>query len=543
MPFLRSLNLAVAAGLIAAIVPVAATAAAPTAPSGPPPDRPVLDGRSNAAERALGAVRAAFAEHEERAGRVGPHGGELTMQLVQLRLGLDELSAQERDLAEGFLARPTEGTEWYGANYGPRARPTNDCTKAPTPGSDVCVHWARRTEDAPPGGDADGDGLPNQVEKTRDAFNRVWGRVVDAGGYSKPLPDEKGPNSKLDVYLVDIGNDGLYGYCTPEPVGQGRSEAAYCVLDDDYAKTQFPSGTPSGNLKVTAAHEFFHAVQFGYDVREDAWLMETTATWLEDEVYDGVNDNRGFLSASVLRFPERPLDTVAGSFYYGNWIWWRYLTERFPRDAGGLPVLVRHVWERARHGTSSGTYSMDALARTLTDEYGPSLPYVFAEFANANRMPVNPKTAIYEEGRAYRKAPLSRLHKLDSADRPAIAQKSPELPHMSATTVAFQPAEGYAGPWRIRLDVDLPNSSQRPFAQVTVFNVDGSVERFYVTLSGEGTGSARADFSSTTVKRVELTLSNGDHSYDCNRQTNWSCAGKPDPKRAFRYSASTRRAS
>jgi hypothetical protein len=29
---------------------------------------------------------------------------------------------------------------------------------------------------------------------------------------------------------------------------------------------------------VTAAHEFFHAIQYGYDVSEDPWLMESTAT-------------------------------------------------------------------------------------------------------------------------------------------------------------------------------------------------------------------------------------------------------------------------
>jgi hypothetical protein len=37
-------------------------------------------------------------------------------------------------------------------------------------------------------------------------------------------------------------------------------------------------------LKVTAAHEFFHAVQFAYDIGEDGWLMESTATWMEEHV-------------------------------------------------------------------------------------------------------------------------------------------------------------------------------------------------------------------------------------------------------------------
>ena len=46
-----------------------------------------------------------------------------------------------------------------------------------------------------------------------------------------------------------------------------------------------PAHTPLENLEVTAAHELFHAVQFAYDYDEDAWFMEATATWAEDEVY------------------------------------------------------------------------------------------------------------------------------------------------------------------------------------------------------------------------------------------------------------------
>ena len=50
-----------------------------------------------------------------------------------------------------------------------------------------------------------------------------------------------------------------------------------------------------GALQVTAAHEYFHLVQFGYDINEDGWIMESTATWAEDEVFDSINDNAQYL--------------------------------------------------------------------------------------------------------------------------------------------------------------------------------------------------------------------------------------------------------
>ena len=121
--------------------------------------------------------------------------------------------------------------------------------------------------------------------------------------------------------------------------------SAYCAFDDNF--TEFTGQSPTENLQVTAAHELFHAVQFAYDYFEDGWFMEATATWAEDEVYDDVNDNRQYLPESPLGQPGQPMDQFIGLRQYGDWIFFRYLTERFPKSRGGLPVVVREIWERA----------------------------------------------------------------------------------------------------------------------------------------------------------------------------------------------------
>ena len=38
------------------------------------------------------------------------------------------------------------------------------------------------------------------------------------------------------------------------------------------------SSFPLDNMRVTAAHEYFHAVQYAYDGWDDTWIYETTAT-------------------------------------------------------------------------------------------------------------------------------------------------------------------------------------------------------------------------------------------------------------------------
>src|SRR5690606_1678405 len=150
-----------------------------------------------------------------------------------------------------------------------------------------------------------------------------------------------------------------YGYCTTD----GKTDrAAYCVIDDDFAEF---AGAPEKSLRVTAAHEFFHAVQFAYRVFYDYWLMEGTAAWVEDEIYDHINDNLQYLNRSALRFPDVPLDTVRPvdsthpqdfNWVYGSWIWWRFLTEYFGPDGRRDPSVVRQIWERlAADGPAEGS--------------------------------------------------------------------------------------------------------------------------------------------------------------------------------------------
>ena len=127
-------------------------------------------------------------------------------------------------------------------------------------------------------------------------FAQTWATEIGELGYRAPLSDldsfENGGDGRLDIYLADVGAEALFGWCTSDdPASYATYRvSAFCVIDEDYTNRAFGID-PLPALKATAAHEFFHAVQFGYDWLEDLWLMEGTAAWIEDEVFDGVNDN------------------------------------------------------------------------------------------------------------------------------------------------------------------------------------------------------------------------------------------------------------
>ena len=310
--------------------------------SGPSLPEPASAIARERATDALERAQAIFAERSPAAARQlrARGGADATMALNQLVRVRDDLTAPERREADALLARPTDGSGGaFGDTYTVREA-TPHC------GGVICVHYVRRTADAPPRTDSDGDRVPNAVEQTLAIARHVHSTYVDSG-YRRPDSDgtRGGRRGKVDIYLADLGGIGLYGYCTTDQRRAPRgtyNRWAYCAVDDDFASTQFPANTPEENRQVTLAHEYHHAVQFAYDFFEDSWFMEATATWVEDEVYDGIDDNRQFLPYGQLGQPGVPLDTFSagGSHQYGNWLFFRYLTERWDgRD--GLPAQSR----------------------------------------------------------------------------------------------------------------------------------------------------------------------------------------------------------
>src|SRR5947208_1589602 len=94
-----------------------------------------------------------------------------------------------------------------------------------------------------------------------------------------------------------IGPSQIFGYSAPDPGQRTNSQSAYLVMDNDYRQSEYPRySSPLPPMEVTAAHEYNHVLQFGYDVLQDTWLFESTAVWMEDKVYDDVNDYLSYLT-------------------------------------------------------------------------------------------------------------------------------------------------------------------------------------------------------------------------------------------------------
>jgi len=450
---------------------------------------------------------------------------EATMVLRDLRHSLRHLDRADRRTATRILARPTNGsTDVAGEpKYNPDSPVGSFCDVH------TCVHWVEDgSVHRPPGGDGHVATVPDWVVSTRAAFIHVYDTEVTKLGYRAPLSDDlpgdqtanDGGDQRLDVYLADLGA-GFYGYCVPNDAD--RATSGYCVLDNDFAETQF-GAPPKDSLRVTAAHEFFHAIQYGYDAGEDAWLMETTATWMEDQFDDSSNDNRQYLPWSQLAKPGTPLDTYSDTGFeqYGNWVFLEYLSERFGRR------VVHRIWHRAAAGSGGGEYSTAAIRSVLSHHGG--LPSVFGRYASANTDP----TASYDEGRAYPTAGTVARSTLTRAS-PTVPWTTYAVPHLASVNVQASPGNGLDDPqWHLRVAVDGPDGATSPSVVVRVIRRDHRATIVEMPLSPDGSGSATVPFDSGRVRHVTVTMANASTRFTCHTDGGYSCRGTPkDPRTSF----------
>ncbi|MBC9733240.1 MXAN_6640 family putative metalloprotease [Nocardioides marmotae] len=506
---LAAVLLALSTALAALPATAVSTASAePATPATPPvaaaPSEAEETVTAEEARRTLDEASAVLAGRTAARGAGHGERAEATLLMRDLFVALPTLEGAERRQAEALLARPTDGArDPQGDGYS--VPTTKKCT------SNFCLHYVTSSADQPTS--------RAWVKKNVKVLQKVWRHEVKKMGYRPPAKDgRRGGNGKFDVYLKELGSKGLYGYCVPEYRVAGRKWVAsgYCVLDNDFAQAQF-GAPPAQSLKVTAAHEFFHAIQFAYDYNEDRWLMESTATWMEERVADGVDDNRQYLSASQVKQPASSLDVFqpSGFAQYGNWTLWEYLGRRFGNG------IVKKVWNKA--GAFKGApnmYSTKALRKAIGGK-GGGFASVFAAYAASNTSPAR----YYPEGAAWPKAGFSKRVTLSKSARKSST--TVRINHLAARNVGVKPASDLAGKkWKLRITVNAPNRSSSPAVHVLVRNKKGAWSRKTISLTKKGYGKKVVSFNAKKVSGVTITLANASTRFKCYKGTNLSCRGK-----------------
>jgi hypothetical protein len=359
--------------------------------------------------------------------------------------------------------------------------------------------------------DADGlkSTIPQYVLLFAQYFEQAWSYVIGTLGYHAPIA----VGNKIEVFILDING---YGATAVD------SQGLYIEVDNDYqgvSDNLDKEGKEFGAMKVTAVHEFFHVVQAWYDDWPDdfsdknLWWEENSAVWIEDELYDEVDDYvhylgqpyedrnddgrweldephftiygnlisssgraGGWFDYPFISLNKTSYDADYSLFEYGGVIWVKFLSEHFGQK------ITKTIFERIHVQPSPDALMViDAFdgfnefkeldGSTDQSTEGTvrgtiSFSDVFIQFKLANLLRSYDAYGTYEEGSKY-PVPFHR----NSYSTYPVSKKSASLDYLSCEYYAFKkPSTGQA--IRIHFDFDsdiqIYSDVQAPFAVLAV---------------------------------------------------------------------------
>ena len=200
------------------------------------------------------------------------------------------------------------------------------------------------------------------VIKMSEIYEQVWRFYIDTLGYTPPPINPNSITSSYNVYIQNLPSFYFGITYTEEGDLEGPSCLSFIKMRNNYTGSQFSQKTEIENLKVTAVHEFFHAIQFGYNCYEKFWLMEATAVWSEDKLYDGINDLYRYMP-SWFSNPQMSIND-GSSHMYGSFIFFQYIDEHL----GGANT-IKACWDYSNKlATPNQDMSIISVDNALKDQ-------------------------------------------------------------------------------------------------------------------------------------------------------------------------------
>ena len=227
------------------------------------------------------------------------------------------------------------------------------------------------------------------------ALEETFSTEIGTYGWAQPPLSDNNPFGRFPVQIAPIGNQ-TYGYVTspggsytgtvgdnPNTAATETAALASCMVVNSNM-LQFANGNAQAALlalRVTMAHEYFHAVQFGTgdpgNAEDTVWL-ESTAAYVEDEVLPEAHDNYQYLYPNLtVSLPSHD----GNDAQYSMWPLFRYAAER----NGGLQSasgtsLMKAMWAAIAAGQPAIT-AYDSALRSR----GANLDDTFHRFAASLR--------------------------------------------------------------------------------------------------------------------------------------------------------------
>lgn len=267
--------------------------------------------------------------------------------------------------------------------------------KSDAPGGLFVIHYDTTGVNAVNLEDKNSNGIPDYIDSVAFYFNYAYKIEIDSMHYISPAFDSGlGGSNAYDIYVLDIGNgpaeDVVYGYTITEDKINSSSIfpkfTSFITVDNNFSPLDsmvLVSGKKKQSylehginaLKITAAHEFYHAIQLMYgDDQSSFSLNEMTATYMEFRVHPGTVDYIQFVR-SLFNYPEKYI--FSDGYYINGYryaIFGQYIFSNFGDN------LLRRMWEIIANGYSGFDAMNKAFVEknsTLAKEWCKFLPWLY----------------------------------------------------------------------------------------------------------------------------------------------------------------------
>ncbi len=259
------------------------------------------------------------------------------------------------------------------------------------------LHYETSGTDRVPSEDLNTNGIPDYIEEAAISLEHSYRLLVDTLGFQAPPSDGGTDGPEYDVYFQNLGD--VYGETRQDGLvpGSATSMRSFMKLENDYAESIFSTNGLDG-LRVTVAHEYFHAVHMGYIMRfSDAFFYEWSSVWFEERAYPDIDDYLQYLPTLFSNF-SRPINLRNWWHEYGMCIWNHFLLKRHGES------ILKTIWEMMPQERA-----MDAISMAIETETGSTFPIELQAFFQWNYFTGTRADNVkyYSEGDLYPEVALS----------------------------------------------------------------------------------------------------------------------------------------
>ena len=222
--------------------------------------------------------------------------------------------------------------------------------------------------------DLNDNNIPDYIDEVGIIADSTRFVLVDLLGFDPEPEDEDGI---YDIFIQDMGYL-YYGLTVFDDQSGQPAGPSYMKIDNEYEEQDyFTSGI--NTMRLTVAHEFFHAIQRNYKAypnNSTLFFYEMSSTWIEDLIVPDGDDYLNWTN-SFFNNPEIEIDDTDG---YSIALYAHYLNEVVQNESDIDGQIIKKMWENFSTQNSAVT----AIDNVLNSDYNIDFSDTWLAFTTSN---------------------------------------------------------------------------------------------------------------------------------------------------------------